>query len=130
MRWLGRTAGRSPAVALAALGVAVLAGACGSDSDPGAGSAEPGAGAGGGGTVLTIEDFAFRPEPLTVPAGTVVKVVNEDDAPHTATADDDAFDTGELGQGGTAEITLPDEGEIAYHCSIHDYMRGVIRVTR
>ena len=114
------------AAVVAALGLSVVAGACGGDSDTGADTA-----AAGGGTpnVLTIADFAFAPEPLVVPEGTVVKVVNEDDAAHTATADDGSFDTGELGQGDSKEITLGDEGELAYHCTIHDYMRGVIRVS-
>ena len=119
-RWPGRTAARR-AAAVAVLGLAVVAGACGSDSD-----ADQGAAAGG--DVLTIENFSFSPEPLTVPVGTVVRVVNKDDAPHTATADDMSFDTGELGKGESGEITLSTAGEFAYQCDIHDYMRGVIRV--
>jgi len=101
--------------------------ACGGDSD----SAEPAADgdAGGGGMTLTIKDFAFSPQPLEVKKGTVVKVVNEDDAAHTATADDKSFDTGDLGKGDSKEITLSKEGEIAFVCSIHDYMKGVIQVT-
>lgn len=79
--------------------------------------------------VLTIKDFAFTPEPLVVTEeGTVVKVTNRDDAAHTATADDESFDTGTLDKGASTEITLSEAGEIAYHCTIHDYMRGVIRV--
>ena len=124
MRWPSRTAARR-AVAVAALGLTVVAGACGSDGDAGAGAP---AGDAGGGDVLTIKDFAYSPEPLTVPVGTVVKIVNEDDAPHTATADDKSFDTGELEQGDSKEVTLSTAGEFAYHCAIHDYMRGVIRV--
>jgi plastocyanin len=120
MRWPSRGAGRR-AAALAALVLTVVAGGCGSDSDP-----DPGAA--GGGDVLTIENFAFSPEPLTVPVGTVVRVVNKDDAPHTATADDMSFDTGELARDESKEITLSAAGELTYHCDIHDYMRGVIRV--
>lgn len=120
MRWPSRNVTRR-AAALAALALTVLAGACGSDSD-----GDPGAAAGG--DVLTIENFAFSPEPLAVPVGTVVRVVNEDDAPHTATADDMSFDTGELARGESAEITLSAAGELSYQCDIHDYMRGVIRV--
>lgn len=78
---------------------------------------------------LTIKDFAFAPQPLEVPKGTVVKVTNSDDAAHTATADKGTFDTGSLDKGQSKEITLSETGEIAFHCNIHDYMRGVIRVT-
>lgn len=102
-----------------------LGAACGGDSDP-----EPAAGGGGGDSMtLNIKDFAFSPNPLEVPKGTVVKVVNDDDAAHTATADDKSFDTGELGKGDSKDITLSKEGEIAFHCTIHDYMKGVIQVT-
>lgn len=84
--------------------------------------------AGTGGGSITIRDFAFQPESLVVPVGTVVMVTNEDGAAHTATADDKSFDTGSLDKGASKEITLSKKGEMAYFCSIHDYMRGVIRV--
>jgi plastocyanin len=110
--------------------MSVMAGACGSDSDSeDTASAGDGAAATGGAKVLSIKDFTFKPEPLVVPKGTVIKVVNEDDAAHTATADDKSFDTGTLDKGASKEITLAEAGEIAYHCTIHDYMQGVIRVS-
>lgn len=131
----GRSRRRALAV-LVAVGLSALAGACGSDSDSASdsgasagGGMSSAAGAGMGGEVLTIKDFAFSPEPLTVAKGTVVKVVNEDDAPHTATAKDDSFDTGELGKGESKEITLSEAGDFTYQCDIHDYMQGVIRVS-
>lgn len=108
-----------------ALGVSVLAAACGGDSDGDTEAAAPAS----DGLALAIKDFAFSPEPLEVPKGTVVTVTNEDDAAHTATADGGEFDTGNLGQGDSKEITLSEAGEFAYHCEIHDYMKGVIRVT-
>lgn len=120
--------GRVRAVVLAgALAVSMAAGACGGDSDT-SGAAEPAAD-GGGAMTLTIKDFAFSPTELKVPKGTVVKVTNSDDAAHTATADDKSFDTGDLGKGDSKEITLAKEGEITFHCTIHDYMKGVIQVT-
>lgn len=114
--------------ALALAGVlAVVAGACGGSGDGSAAAPqETGAGAG---TTLTIKDFAFSPAPLEVPVGTVVAVTNLDDAAHTATADDGAFDSGELAEGERKEITLSEVGEYRFHCTIHDYMEGVIRVT-
>ena len=124
MRWSSSTAARR-AVAAAAVGLGLVAGACGSDGAP---TADAAGGAEADGDVLAIRDFAFSPEQLTVPVGTVVVVVNEDDAPHTATADDESFDTGTLGERRSTKITLSTPGEFAYHCEIHDYMRGVIRV--
>ncbi|HEX2701440.1 MAG TPA: cupredoxin domain-containing protein [Acidimicrobiales bacterium] len=127
----GGTGRRARAAALAGiLGLSVLA-ACGGDSDAGndAGTAGPAAASSGRTQTLTIKDFRFGPQPLEVSKGTVVTVMNEDDAAHTATADDHSFDTGELAEGESKEITLATEGDVAFHCHIHDYMTGVIRVT-
>ena len=99
------------------------------------GSSDERAAEGGGGgssqrpATLTIENFRFQPNPLVVPAGARVKVANTDDAAHTVTAEDKSFDTGNVPAGGEAEIALSQAGELAYICSIHDYMRGVIRVS-
>lgn len=124
MRWPRRASGRTLAVC-AVLGLSGIAGACGGDSD----SDTAGASAEEGADVLTIEDFAYSPEPLVVDKGTVVRVVNKDDAAHTVTADDGSFDTGELGEGESKELTVDGTGELSYHCEIHDYMQGVIRVS-
>lgn len=109
---------------------AVVAGvflaACGGSSDDSTnGSAAP---AGGGGSTVVIEGFAYSPNPITVKAGTTITVENKDSATHTLTADDGSLDTGNLAQGESGTITVPATGEIAYHCAIHDYMKGVIRV--
>ena len=122
---LGRRA-RAGAVA-AAIGLSLVAGACGGDSDTTTSTAA--AAPAGGGKSLTIKNFAFSPQPFEVPKGTVVRVTNNDDAAHTATADGGVFDTGSLAQGESKEITLSETGDIAFHCNIHDYMKGVIRVT-
>ena len=134
MRSPSRAAGaarRRPVRAVAvcaAIGLSAVTAACGSDGDDNAEAGAP-AGAGAMRHVLSIQDFTFSPEPLTVPKGTVVEVVNRDDAAHTATADDGSFDTGDLDKGASKGITLSKSGEITYHCAIHDYMEGVIRVT-
>jgi plastocyanin len=106
------------------LALSLVVAGCGSD-----GGDEPAAAPGGDAMTLTIKDFAYSPQPLEVAKGTVVKVVNEDDAAHTVTADDKSFDTGDLGASDSKELTLSEEGEFAFHCDIHDYMKGVIRVT-
>ena len=111
----------------AALAVAALLGGCGS-------SDETATSGGGGGAAseeppsLTIENFRFQPDPLVVPVGTRVTVTNRDDAAHTVTAEDRSFDTGNVAANAGAEITVSEPGEVAYLCSIHDYMCGVIRV--
>ena len=93
-----------------------------------------GAGAGGGGvptdgTSVTIENFAYSPPNLRVAAGETVTVTNADGAAHTLTARDGTFDTGDLGGGARAEITIDAPGRYQYFCDIHNYMTGTIEAT-
>lgn len=77
---------------------------------------------------VTIENFVFRPGTIEVAAGTRLAVSNRDDTAHTLTADDGAFDTGDIAGGATQSVVVKGSGEVAYHCDIHDYMKGVIRI--
>ena len=117
---------------LAALAIAVLAfgtAACGNDKKNDAGTAGT-TGDGATGSAITIKDFKFSPEPLKAKAGATITVKNDDSTTHTLTADDKSFDTGELDSGGSGKITLPDKSAtVAYHCEIHDFMKGNIEVT-
>ena len=79
---------------------------------------------------ITIKNFAFAPEPLTVPAGTTITVTNADGTAHTVTAVKGEFDTGELAGGATAQIAVDQPGTYAYFCDIHQYMKGTIHVDR
>jgi hypothetical protein len=80
-----------------------------------------------GGGRLVIADFAFGP--VTTSAGSTVTVVNEDDATHTVTSSDGAFDTGRIAGLGEAELTAPAEpGEYRFFCAIHPSMAGILVV--
>ena len=82
----------------------------------------------GGDAAITISGFAFSGA-TEVAAGTTGTITNNDTAPHTVTADDGSFDTGNIAPGGTATITLDTAGTFAYHCNIHASMKGSISVT-
>ncbi len=115
------------------IGAVLALGACGADSDDDgaatAGDAPTGAtDQPAAATGVVIEGFKFSPTPLVVKAGTTITVVNKDTADHTLTAVDGSFDTGTLKKGATGTITAGEPGEIAYRCTIHDYMKGVIRI--
>lgn len=77
---------------------------------------------------VTIADFAFGPESIEIAAGTTVVWKNEDAAPHTATADDESFDSGRLDTGTSFSQTFATPGEYAYHCAYHP-MVATVHVT-
>ena len=83
--------------------------------------------ASGSGEVRII-DFRFEPTVLNVTLGTTVSWTNEDSAAHTATGEDDAFETGRLGKGESAEITFDTPGTYEYICAFHPNMVGKIVV--
>ena len=61
--------------------------------------------------------------------GTGVSWSNEDDDPHTVTADDRSFDSKGLGQGETYRRVFAVPGRYPYHCAAHPFMKGVVIVT-
>ncbi len=80
---------------------------------------------------ISIRDFAFDPESCHVTVGSTLTFVNDDDAPHTATAEDGAavgFDTGTLQPGASATVTLDAVGASPYFCEIHPSMRAAVEV--
>jgi len=94
------------------------------------GETEPGStGQSEQGDSITIASFAFAPADLEAAPGAEITVSNNDDAVHTLTAVDKSVDTGNLEKGKSATITAPQSGELAYLCTIHEYMKGVIRVS-
>ena len=77
---------------------------------------------------VEIENFAYNPDPVTIEEGGKVIWINRDSTPHTATADDGSFDTGELDEGKLKSETFKEAGEFTYFCRIHPNMHGTIRV--
>lgn len=93
----------------------------GGGSDTAASPTKPG--------TVTIEDFAFSPDPIEVAAGSRVTVVNADGTVHTLTASDGSFDTGDLDGGRTATVTVGKAGTYEYFCEIHQYMTGSLKAS-
>jgi len=81
-------------------------------------------------TAVSIQDFAFDPPHIQVSVGdTVTWTQGTDGAPHTATADDESFETGNLSdEGETGAVTFDEAGEFPYHCAIHPEMLGLVTV--
>jgi plastocyanin len=80
------------------------------------------------GAVVNIRDDAFTPASITVRAGDSVTFVNDDDDAHTATADDQSWDSEGLNQGEHWTHTFAKGGTIKYHCTVHPFMHGVVGV--
>ena len=69
--------------------------------------------------VVTIQNFAFDPQSLTIPVGTTVRFVNKDSAEHTVTADDGSFDSGTLSSGQEFTFKFDKAGTYPYYCKFH-----------
>jgi plastocyanin len=79
---------------------------------------------------VSISNFQFQPQTVTVKAGAVVTWVNKEGS-HTVTSDSNAFDSGGLTAGKTFSHKFTKPGVYKYHCSIHGAdMSGVVKVTR
>jgi plastocyanin len=105
------------------------------DSGGGGGRGGDYGGGGGGGSggqagagAVKIADFAFAPDSSDVKVGDSVKWTNSDGATHTVTADDGAFDSGNLAGGKSFSFTFDEAGTFAYHCNIHQSMTGTVVV--
>ena len=79
---------------------------------------------------VTIANFAFDPQDLTVQAGATVRWVNTDDTEHSikSTADALEFESEHLAQDDSFEQTFADPGEYSYACGIHNFMNGTVTV--
>jgi plastocyanin len=79
---------------------------------------------------VTLDQFAFGPRELAVPAGTRVTWVNRDDVPHTVTSIEKPrrFNSGTLDtdQEFTHLFTTP--GTYEYFCAVHPKMTGKVIV--
>lgn len=78
--------------------------------------------------VIDISNFSFSMDTLEIHKGDTVTFINHDSAEHSATADDNSFDTGLLAKDESKTITFDQAGEISYHCSVHPGMQAKIDV--
>lgn len=78
---------------------------------------------------VVMENVAFQPDELTVPAGTTVAWTNQDVVAHTTTSDDDLWGSGRMSQGDTFSFTFEEPGTYNYICTIHPaQMQGTVVV--
>ena len=75
---------------------------------------------------VAIQGMKFVPANIEVAVGDTITFTNMDAAPHTATANDGSFDTGRLGKGDSAQVTIAAAGTFDYICKIHPAMKGQV----
>jgi plastocyanin len=78
--------------------------------------------------VVIMQIVGFDPQILTLKSGDRVTWVNKDLFPHTATADDKAFDSLSVAPSGTWTFIARKPGTYTYSCTFHSTMKGTIKV--
>jgi plastocyanin len=78
---------------------------------------------------VSIKDFAFHPDSITVPAGGSITWTNDDTVPHTATGNDrSVLQSGTIKPGESFTQTFDTAGSYDYFCEFHAGMKGKIVV--
>ena len=80
-------------------------------------------------TTVKISNFTFSPQKLTVPAGTTVTWVNDDDIPHVVAEKNGSFRSEALDTGDKYSHVFSTPGTVDYYCAIHPHMTAEIVVT-
>ena len=79
-------------------------------------------------STVTIQNFTFTPNTLTVKAGTNITWINQDSAVHDVTSDSGAFSSPDLDKDDKYTYNFTKPGEYSYYCQEHPSMKGKITV--
>lgn len=77
--------------------------------------------------IVEIQNFLFSPKTLSVKAGDRITWINKDIVPHTATAADKSWDTGNLKPKESSMITVTKDMVESYFCRFHPSMKAKIK---
>jgi plastocyanin len=77
---------------------------------------------------VTIGDFFYDPETVTIDQGDTVTWTNEGTVPEGHTVTGDGFDSGVIEEGGTFSHQFVEAGTFDYICALHDNMTGTVAV--
>jgi len=78
---------------------------------------------------VTIHNFAFGPQVVTVKTGATVHWTNNDTEAHTVTSDTGAFNSPVLQPGAGYSFTFTKPGTYSYQCTIHPFMTAKVVVS-
>lgn len=79
-------------------------------------------------TAVTIGNFTFKNQVVTVKPGGTVTWTNADDIPHTVTSSSGVFKSKVLDTGDKFSFTFAKAGQFGYFCSLHPHMTGTVIV--
>jgi plastocyanin len=82
----------------------------------------------GGAGHVTIKDFVFRPQHLTVKVGQTVTIANHDTSLHGFATDDHLVTVRSISPGLSNRVSFSKAGTFSYHCTFHASMTGVVTV--
>ncbi|MGH2349137.1 MAG: cupredoxin domain-containing protein [bacterium] len=78
---------------------------------------------------VAMRDFSFEPHEVSIAAGTAVRWVNEDQAPHQIAMEGGRPGSSrEIAPGQSHTFTFQQPGTYTYRCGIHPTMLGVVIV--
>jgi plastocyanin len=77
---------------------------------------------------VVIDNFAFKPDSITVAPGTHVVFRNQDDLPHTVVVPDMKVKSPMMDTDGSFEVSFDKPGAYKYFCGIHPMMTGQVVV--
>jgi plastocyanin len=78
---------------------------------------------------VSISNFAFSPNSITIAPGDTVTWTNSDGTTHTVTGSNESWGSGNMANGQTYTHQFNETGDFTYHCAIHPSMTGVVHVT-
>jgi plastocyanin len=81
-----------------------------------------------GETHLTIDNFTFKPDAVTVPVGTRITWENDDDIPHSIVETTGKFHSMALDTEDKFSFTFDKAGTFEYFCGLHPHMKGKVVV--
>ena len=77
---------------------------------------------------VTIDNFTFTPQTITVKVGTTVTWTNHDDIPHSVMSDNAEFHSKALDTDDSFSFTPTKPGTYSYFCSLHPKMTAKLVV--
>ena len=77
---------------------------------------------------LTISNFTFRPDAISVPIGTKIVWENSDDIPHSVVETTGKFRSPALDTEDKFSFTFDKAGSYEYFCGLHPHMKGKVVV--